>query len=328
MAGDWIKVEATLPDKPEVVAIAARAALDEDAVVGKLLRLWIWADAQSRDGHADGVTEKWINRYVRADGFAEALAAVGWIHITCDGVKFPNFDRHNGKSAKQRALGNRRKEASRLKRDKRAATVTEASRCERDHRVTREEKRREEPPPPTSSSSMVSTDPPPARQAGGGPARVRVEEPELRDPESLVGRLVADGAIRIEDSPAVTRLAAYCLEHGSRPAGLFVRRLRDRDFPPVDWQPPPRDVRKPRESHPVPDELLARALGPATVEERKLAESDPPLDPDQAQRIARQVRDRIARVHPPHQNGISNGTGKIHTGHVSQNGRGEDQRRV
>ena len=38
MAGDWIKVEHTTPDKPEVVKLADMIGIDQDAVVGKLLR--------------------------------------------------------------------------------------------------------------------------------------------------------------------------------------------------------------------------------------------------------------------------------------------------
>lgn len=141
MAGDWIKMRIALADDPAVISIAARLSVDEFTVVGMLHHLWGWADTQSRDGHAPGVTNVWIDRYVRHVGFAEAMVAVGWLEIDETGVTFPKFDRHNGETAKTRALAAERKRNQRSK-------VTEddgqMSRSERDTSVTREEKRREE----------------------------------------------------------------------------------------------------------------------------------------------------------------------------------------
>lgn len=138
MAGDWIKMRTNLADDPAVIGIADALNLDEDTVVGKLHRLWSWADSQSRDGHAASVTKKWVDRYVRADGFADAMISVGWMIVDKSGVTLPNFDRHNGKTAKTRALSSDRQSR------KRHGDVTDGSRDERDKNVTREEKRREE----------------------------------------------------------------------------------------------------------------------------------------------------------------------------------------
>jgi DNA replication protein DnaT len=41
MAGDWIKILAATPDKPEVFALAQRLGIDADAALGKLVRVWI-----------------------------------------------------------------------------------------------------------------------------------------------------------------------------------------------------------------------------------------------------------------------------------------------
>lgn len=131
MAGDWIKLETTTPDKPEVVAMADKLNLDQDAVVGKLVRLWIWADANSLDGHALSVTDPFLDRLTYCPGFAAALRRVGWLSGRDGRLTIPNFDRHNGKPAKSRALGKTRKARSR---NCHAASVTE----------TGPEKRREE----------------------------------------------------------------------------------------------------------------------------------------------------------------------------------------
>lgn len=104
MAGDWIKVEVALPDKPEVIGIATALSIDQDAVVGKLLRLWIWADAHTVDGNAPNVTETFIDRCTFVQGFGAAMKSVGWLIRDEQGVKFPNFTKHNGQTSKQRLL--------------------------------------------------------------------------------------------------------------------------------------------------------------------------------------------------------------------------------
>jgi hypothetical protein len=103
MAGDWIKVQTCTPDKPEVHLIAERLGIDPDAVTGKLIRIWCWADQQTVDGNARSVTKTLLDRVTGVTGFAETLLQVGWLQETSTGFCFPNFDRHNGNSAKTRA---------------------------------------------------------------------------------------------------------------------------------------------------------------------------------------------------------------------------------
>jgi hypothetical protein len=104
MAGDWIKMRVDLADDPAVIALVDKTGLDDDHVVGKLHRLWSWADRQTIDGNAVSVTKAWLDRYLEHSGFAEALVGVGWLVVEPDGLRFPNFDRHNGQTAKARAL--------------------------------------------------------------------------------------------------------------------------------------------------------------------------------------------------------------------------------
>lgn len=108
MAGDWIKFELATIDKPEVLLMADLLSLTSDDVVGKLLRVWGWFDQRSVNGDAGGVTNvtlmKFIDRHVGRQGFAACMKQVGW--LTDDGL--PNFDRHNGESAKNRALTKKR----------------------------------------------------------------------------------------------------------------------------------------------------------------------------------------------------------------------------
>ncbi|MEI7407937.1 DnaT-like ssDNA-binding domain-containing protein [Pectobacterium aroidearum] len=112
MAYEWIKVEVITPDKPEIYQLAEILSIDPDSVLGKLIRLWSWADQQTIDGNANGnatsVTKNAIDRITFFPGFADALLQVGWLKVEGNTLMFPNFERHNGKSSKKRTLSNRR----------------------------------------------------------------------------------------------------------------------------------------------------------------------------------------------------------------------------
>jgi len=118
MANEWIKIRLDLPDDPAVFAIAHATGLDPDAVVGKLVRLWVWFDTHTADGHARGVTFAHLDRVLFCDGFAQAMANLEpepWLEVQADppAVIMPRFDRHNGSSAKRRAQATRRKQKQR-----------------------------------------------------------------------------------------------------------------------------------------------------------------------------------------------------------------------
>lgn len=145
MAGDWIKMRTALANDPAVIAIALDLDKSEFEVVGMLHHLWSWADSQSQDGHIKRVTEKWIDRYVHHTGFAKSMVAAGWLVIEESGITFPNFERHNGESAKKRAEAAERQRISRE--NKKLGIVTDSSQDSCDKSVTREEKRREDQDP-------------------------------------------------------------------------------------------------------------------------------------------------------------------------------------
>lgn len=127
MAGDWIKMRVDLMDDPSVVAIAVRLDMDEDHVVGKLHRLWSWADRHTIDGATSGVNDTWVDRFVAKKGFAAAMADVGWLVIGTDGIRFPGFEKHNGESAKKRADAQQRQRVSRQGRHTSVTTLSRDS---------------------------------------------------------------------------------------------------------------------------------------------------------------------------------------------------------
>jgi hypothetical protein len=132
MAGDWIKLQHTTPDKPEVIRMAEILGIDQDAVVGKLCRIWIWADQQTINGNADcngaSVTDAFIDRITNVSGFSKAIRDVGWL-ATIDGrTCFPNFAQQNGQTAKARAVANTRvaKHRAQCNAERNGASVTDA----------------------------------------------------------------------------------------------------------------------------------------------------------------------------------------------------------
>lgn len=104
----WIKMRTDLADDPAVIAIANATGLSEDAVVGKLHRLWSWADRHTTDGICPGLNRQWVDKFISQDGFADAMQSSGWLRATKSQIEFPEFEVHNSKSAKHRAEISRR----------------------------------------------------------------------------------------------------------------------------------------------------------------------------------------------------------------------------
>lgn len=142
MAGDWLKFEKSTSDKPEVWAMAEELGIDPDAVVGKLLRVWGWFDEQSEEGNAPSVSKMLLDRRVGVTGFCDSMVSCSWMREVGSEVQLPNFDRHNGKTAKNRSLTAKRVAKHKAESNEKGngASVTNA--------LPREEKRRVESKPP------------------------------------------------------------------------------------------------------------------------------------------------------------------------------------
>jgi DNA replication protein DnaT len=118
MRRPWIKIEVSTPDKPEICAIATQLRIDPDAVVGKLVRFWSWAELSGADPNDLNVTKEFINKVCGRKGFAEALIQAGWLNESDGRLSFPNFERHNGNASKVRGLTARRVEQHRARKGK------------------------------------------------------------------------------------------------------------------------------------------------------------------------------------------------------------------
>ena len=117
MVPNWLPIRCDLHDDPAVIAIACAVGCDEFAVVGRLVRLWAWANEQLVDGNAASVTGLWIDRYLSMSGFADAMTKAGWLEAVEGGVRFPKFDVWNSQGAKVRLVTSRRVQKHRAKRN-------------------------------------------------------------------------------------------------------------------------------------------------------------------------------------------------------------------
>ena len=118
MRRPWIKIEVSTPDKPEICAMAKKLRIDVDSVVGKLVRLWSWAELSNVDPNDLNVTKEFIDRVCGRKGFAEALIQTGWLQEDGETLSFPKFSRHNGNASKVRGLTARRVELHRHRKGK------------------------------------------------------------------------------------------------------------------------------------------------------------------------------------------------------------------
>lgn len=110
MAGEWIKVETCLSGKAEVIRLARLMSVKRDEALGMVVRFWVWADSNTVDGVVDGVASQDVDAVLSTPGLCRALELVGWLQIDSEKerITIPKFSRHNGESAKKRALKNER----------------------------------------------------------------------------------------------------------------------------------------------------------------------------------------------------------------------------
>ena len=108
MAGDWIKIEKATPHKTEVMRIARLLGVPPVHALGACVAFWVWADDATDDGYLPGIDVRMLDEALGIPGLAAAMIDVHWIIELGDGLLIAIHDRHNGNSAKSRALKNRR----------------------------------------------------------------------------------------------------------------------------------------------------------------------------------------------------------------------------
>jgi len=101
----WIKIEHTLPTKPEVFQLAKSLLMSRQEVVGHLVAFWVWVDQNSEDGTLEA-TEEMVDSLTTTN-FAFELMKQGWISLENDILKVKDFEKHNSNSAKKGHLEHR-----------------------------------------------------------------------------------------------------------------------------------------------------------------------------------------------------------------------------
>jgi hypothetical protein len=149
----WIKLQNSIWDNPKVDYIAEECDLPIEYVVGIVARVWSWFDQHTDNGETSRIGSAKVSRIIATSvtqlrdrdatsvtqQFIKCLIEVDWLEKKGENLALPNWEMHNGSTAKKRASDQKRQEKSRTKRE----AVTDVTQ-ERDENATREEKRREE----------------------------------------------------------------------------------------------------------------------------------------------------------------------------------------
>jgi DNA replication protein DnaT len=140
----WIKIQHGLHNKPEVFSISRRLGISANETVGLLVKFWCWCDENSVDGCVDHLQSTDVDNVVGCPEFGDALLAVKWIVFSPQKAGFlvTNFTRHNGESAKKRALKNNAQ--AKWRKGSGGDVDAPQSTTRSTKRSTREEKRRED----------------------------------------------------------------------------------------------------------------------------------------------------------------------------------------
>lgn len=167
----WIKMSVSLRTHPKVVRMASALKTDRLRVIGGLHAVWCVFDAHTEDGMLEGYTLDAIDTDLGWRGFGAAMQAIGWLIESDSGLHAPEYETHNGATAKRRAMetsrkGNARKKSAIDPHDDQPQ-IGQLSACDADKLRNREEKRREEEKTRLSdglqlaASAQAPTPPPP-----------------------------------------------------------------------------------------------------------------------------------------------------------------------
>lgn len=101
MARFSVSIAKTTPYKPEVFMLGRKLGLTSDAVLGLLVRFWMWVDERAdRDGLILGKDMFDVDDAVSFPGLALALCELGWLRVHVDqdrkpvALEIPNYLRH------------------------------------------------------------------------------------------------------------------------------------------------------------------------------------------------------------------------------------------
>lgn len=142
MAEEWIKFRRKLRFDGRVRKMSRDLRTNVPHILGCLSVLWMLADEFADDGgRLNGYEKDDIDAEVGVEGFCDALPA-DWFEQRPDGIYLPDYQEHNGSTAKRRA------EDAKRKRNVRKTSAKCPQRCGQNADQRREEKNKRKPPTP------------------------------------------------------------------------------------------------------------------------------------------------------------------------------------
>ncbi len=136
----WIEVHDTLPDHPKVLRAAKALKLDSDALVGKLVRLWVWALGNREDGILNDLDADRLDVIMQYKGKASALLEALVTNRLLDALPDEHYMIHDWDEhvmmLRDKREEKRKQNAERVKRYRNAKKRMESENCNAD--VTRE----------------------------------------------------------------------------------------------------------------------------------------------------------------------------------------------
>ena len=104
MAGEWCPIDCNLATKPEVLELVDETGDPADAVIGRLVQLWLWSAMNSEDGTARMTVRRLCRQFGGSDTFWAGVQRVGWLEVDeANGtVAIPGWERRFSSAAKAR----------------------------------------------------------------------------------------------------------------------------------------------------------------------------------------------------------------------------------
>ena len=104
MAGEWCPVDCNLATKPEVLELVDETGDPADAVIGRLVQLWLWSAMNSEDGTARMTVRRLGKLFGGSDTFWAGVQRVGWLQVdeASGTVAIPGWERRFSSAAKAR----------------------------------------------------------------------------------------------------------------------------------------------------------------------------------------------------------------------------------
>jgi hypothetical protein len=104
MAGEWCPIDCNLATKPEVLELVDETGEPADAVIGRLVQLWLWSAMNSEDGTARMTVRRLCRQFGGSDTFWAGVQRVGWLEVDEENgtVAIPGWERRFSSAAKAR----------------------------------------------------------------------------------------------------------------------------------------------------------------------------------------------------------------------------------